>query len=68
MTSHTHVSRVLTAPPPPPLLQLWCLSEVEGKTNVQFLASLSRHTKAVNVVRFSPNGPFHQIIRGILAQ
>ena len=61
MTSHTRVSRVLTISCPFFFLQMWHLSEVEGKTSVVFLASLSRHTKAVNVVRFSPNGPFDQI-------
>lgn len=28
----------------------------EGKAVVEFLSNLTRHTKAVNVVRFSPNG------------
>lgn len=28
----------------------------EGKAVVEFLSNLARHAKAVNVVRFSPNG------------
>lgn len=28
----------------------------DGKAIVEFLSNLARHTKAVNVVRFSPSG------------
>ncbi|XP_069616865.1 chromatin assembly factor 1 subunit B [Ranitomeya imitator] len=38
-------------------VRLWKVEKNEkGKAMVEFLASLTRHTKAVNVVRFSPNG------------
>ncbi|XP_069800521.1 chromatin assembly factor 1 subunit B [Dendropsophus ebraccatus] len=38
-------------------VRLWKVEKnEEGKAVVEFLASLNRHTKAVNVVRFSPNG------------
>ncbi|XP_044143715.1 chromatin assembly factor 1 subunit B [Bufo gargarizans] len=38
-------------------VRLWKVEKnEEGKAVVEFLASLSRHTKAVNVVRFSTNG------------
>ena len=40
-------------------LQIWKVVRGEDsseKMRILFLASLSRHTKAVNVVRFSPNG------------
>ena len=40
--------------------QMWKLVRGEDreieKMRIMFLANLSRHTKAVNVVRFSPNG------------
>ena len=40
--------------------QMWKLVRGEDreieKMRIVFLANLSRHTKAVNVVRFSPNG------------
>ena len=32
--------------------------EVKSCSSVEFLSTLSRHTLAVNVVRFSPNGQF----------
>jgi len=40
-------------------LQIWKVVRGEDsseKMRILFLANLSRHTKAVNVVRFSPNG------------
>ncbi|KAK3711628.1 hypothetical protein QZH41_014058 [Actinostola sp. cb2023] len=37
-------------------VKIWSVSyNQEGKAKVEFLANLSRHNKAVNVVRFSPN-------------
>ncbi|KAM8976985.1 chromatin assembly factor 1 subunit B [Pelodytes ibericus] len=38
-------------------VRLWKIDTApDGKAVVEFLASLARHTKAVNVVRFSPHG------------
>lgn len=37
--------------------QIWKVAKgPDGKAIVEFLSNLTRHTKAVNVVRFSPNG------------
>ena len=37
--------------------QLWQVKvKKEAKAEVEFLATLSRHTRTVNVVRFSPDG------------
>jgi len=39
------------------LFQIWQIKEdFDGKGVVEFLANLKRHTKAVNVCRFSPDG------------
>jgi hypothetical protein len=45
--------------------QIWRLETDEGGApSVTFLASLDRHTKSVNVVRFSPNGaPLSVVIK-----
>lgn len=38
-------------------MQLWRVDMgPDGKAEVEFLSNLARHTKAVNVVRFSPSG------------
>ena len=34
------------------------MREEEGKVKPVFMASLSRHSGAINVVRFSPNGMY----------
>ena len=40
-----------------PCFQIWSIVYNEDQqTKVEFLANLTRHTKAVNVVRFSPKG------------
>lgn len=38
------------------LTQIWSIVSSEDHTEIEFLANLSRHTKAVNVVKFSPKG------------
>lgn len=41
------------------MFQMWNVSlHDDHKVKVEFLSSLLRHTKAVNVVRFSPNGHY----------
>ena len=49
-------------------VQIWAVKYDEnGDAGVEFLSNLTRHTKAVNVVRFSPKGGsnmlmlFHQV-------
>ncbi|XP_064628393.1 chromatin assembly factor 1 subunit B-like isoform X2 [Lineus longissimus] len=38
-------------------IRIWQVSITdEGKTKIEFLSTLIRHTRGVNVVRFSPNG------------
>ncbi|KAK3585670.1 hypothetical protein CHS0354_020236 [Potamilus streckersoni] len=38
-------------------VRIWqVLTDIDGKASVEFLAHLNRHTKAVNVCRFSPDG------------
>jgi hypothetical protein len=40
------------------LLQIWKVAAaMDGDVQVEFQANLTRHQKAVNAVRFSPNGP-----------
>uniref|UniRef100_A0A8D2PS83 Chromatin assembly factor 1 subunit B n=1 Tax=Zosterops lateralis melanops TaxID=1220523 RepID=A0A8D2PS83_ZOSLA len=40
-----------------PVTQIWKVEKgPDGKAIVEFLSNLARHTKAVNVVRFSPSG------------
>lgn len=38
------------------LIQIWKVLNEQSGIKIIFLSSLSRHTKAVNVVRFSPSG------------
>ena len=37
-------------------VKLWSIKNIDQDYNLEFLASLSYHSKAVNAVRFSPNG------------
>jgi chromatin assembly factor 1 subunit B len=40
-------------------IKIWQVAKrVDGGVSLDFLANLTRHTKAVNVVRFSPDGNF----------
>lgn len=49
MTNLPHFPQLFT--------QLWRVEQgPDGKAVVEFLSNLARHSKAVNVVRFSPNG------------
>lgn len=49
MTNSPHFLQLFT--------QLWRVEQgPDGKAVVEFLSNLARHSKAVNVVRFSPNG------------
>jgi chromatin assembly factor 1 subunit B len=42
------------------LLQIWKVAAaMDGDVQVEFQANLTRHQKAVNAVRFSPNGPLN---------
>ena len=41
----------------PLAVQLWEVKdEKDGKMTVEFLSTLTRHTRSVNIVRFSPDG------------
>ena len=43
--------------------QIWSVFSSEDQhTKIEFLANLSRHTKAVNVVKFSPKGELSQTL------
>lgn len=44
------------APGCPLFRQVWKIVQEDGAVEVHFLSTLSRHSKAVNVVRFSPSG------------
>ena len=37
-------------------VKLWSIKNIDQDYNLEFLAPLSYHSKAVNAVRFSPNG------------
>jgi len=40
-------------------VKIWMYNKgSDGKVSVEFRANLSRHTKGVNCVRFSPNGEY----------